>query len=72
MVNDDLLKLGEYSIHGSKWATELAKILKEEVAKAARTLVTYIDPSYKKRTKDGRQTTEREYLTDAVKDVRKN
>lgn len=71
MVNDDLLKLGEYSIHGSKWATELAKILKEEVAKAARTLVTYIDPSYKKRTKDGRQTTEREYLTDAVKDVRK-
>jgi hypothetical protein len=71
MVNDDLLKVGEYSTHGSKWATELAKILKEEVAKAARTLVTYIDPSYKKRTKDGRQTTKREYLTDAVKDVRK-
>ena len=71
MTNDDMIQLSEYSTHGSKWATELAKILKEEVAKAARTLVTYIDPSYKKRTKDGRQTTEQEYLTDAVKNVRK-
>ena len=70
-TNEYLMRLSEYSAHGSNWATELAKVLKEETAKSAKTLVTYIDPSYKARTKDGRKTTEQEFLKDTIKDVRK-
>ena len=70
-TSDPLVRLSEFSAHGSKWASELAKILKEEIAKSAKTLVTYIDPSYKARTKDGRKTTEQEFLKDTIKDVRK-
>lgn len=70
-TSDHMMRLSEYSAHGSNWANELAKTLKEEVAKAAKTLVTYIDPSYTKKTKDGRATTEKEFLTDTIKNVRK-
>ena len=70
-TSDHMMRLSEYSAHGSNWANELAKTLKEEVAKAAKTLVTYIDPSYAKKTKDGRATTEKEFLTDTIKNVRK-
>lgn len=70
MTNDQLMRLSEYSAHGSNWANELARVLKEEVAKSAKTLVTYIDPSYAKKTKDGRATTEKEFLTDTIKNVR--
>lgn len=70
-TNDHLVRLSEYSAHGSNWANELATILKEEVAKAEKTLVTYIDPSYKNRTENGRKTTEQEYLTDTFNKVRK-
>lgn len=70
-TNDDLMKLSEYSAHGSRWASELARTLKEEVAKSAKTLVTYIDPSYKKRTEHGRATTEREFLNDTIKAAKK-
>lgn len=70
-TNEHLMRLSEYSAHGSNWATELAKVLKEEIAKSAKTLVTYIDPNYKTRTKNGRATNEQEFLTDTMKDVRK-
>lgn len=70
-TSDHMMRLSEYSAHGSNWANELAKTLKEEVAKAAKTLVTYIDPSYKNRTENGRKTTEKEFLTDTIKKVRK-
>lgn len=70
-TNEHLMRLSEYSAHGSNWATELAKVLKEEIAKSAKTLVTYIDPNYKTRTKKGRATNEQEFLTDTIKDVRK-
>lgn len=69
-TNEHMMRLSEYSAHGSNWADELARILKEEIAKSAKTLVTYIDPSYKKRTKEGRTTTEKEFLTDTMKNVR--
>ena len=65
-TNDHLMRLSEYSAHGSKWADELARTLKEEMAKSAKTLVTYIDPSYKKLTKDGRATTEQEFLSHTI------
>ena len=70
-TNDYLMRLSEYSAHGSRWASELARTLKEEVAKSAKTLVTYIDPSYKKRTENGRATTEREFLNDTIKVAKK-
>lgn len=70
-TSDHMMRLSEYSAHGSNWANELATILKEEVAKAEKTLVTYIDHSYAKKTKDGRATTEKEFLTDTIKNVRK-
>ena len=70
-TNEHLMRLSEYSAHGSNWATELANVLKEEIAKSAKTLVTYIDPNYKTRTKNGRATHEQEFLTDTMKDVRK-
>lgn len=70
-TNDYLMRLSEYSAHGSRWASELARTLKEEVAKSAKTLVTYIDPSYKKRTENGRATTEREFLNDTIKAAKK-
>lgn len=70
-TNDDLMKLSEYSSYGSKWASELSRILKEEMAKSAKTLVTYIDPIYAKKTKGGRATTEQEFLTATFNDVRK-
>lgn len=70
-TNDDLMKLSEYSSCGSKWASELSRILKEEMAKSAKTLVTYIDPIYAKKTKGGRATTEQEFLTATFNDVRK-
>ena len=70
-TNEHLMRLSEYSAHGSNWATELANVLKEEIAKSAKTLVTYIDPNYKTRTKNGRATNEQEFLTDTMKDVRK-
>ena len=70
-TNDYLMRLSEYSAHGSKWANELARTLREEVAKSAKTLVTYIDPSYKKRTENGRATTEREFLNDTIKAAKK-
>ena len=70
-TNDYLMRLSEYSAHGSRWANELARTLKEEVAKSAKTLVTYIDPSYKKRTENGRATTEREFLNDTIKAAKK-
>lgn len=70
MTSEHLMRLSEYSVHGSNWANELAKTLKEEMAKSAKTLVTYIDPSYAKKTKDGRATTEKEFLTDTIKKAR--
>ena len=70
-TNEYLMRLSEYSAHGSNWATELAKVLKEEIAKSAKTLVTYIDPNYKTKTKNGRATNEQEFLTATMKDVRK-
>lgn len=70
-TNDYLMRLSEYSAHGSRWANELARTLREEVAKSAKTLVTYIDPSYKKRTENGRATTEREFLNDTIKAAKK-
>lgn len=70
-TNDDLMKLSEYSSYGSKWASELSRILKEEMAKSAKTLVTYIDPIYAKKTKGGRATTDQEFLTATFNDVRK-
>lgn len=69
-TSDYLMRLSEYSAHGSNWANELARILKEETAISAKTLVTYIDPSYTKKPKDGRATTEKEFLTDTIKNVR--
>lgn len=69
-TNDDLVRLSEYSAHGSNWARELAKTLKEETAKAAKTLVTYIDPSLAKKVKSGNTTTEKEFLTDTLKNVK--
>lgn len=69
-TNEHLMRLSEYSAHGSNWANALAKTLKEEIAKSAKTLVTYIDPSYTKKTKNGRSTTEQEFLSDTIKNVR--
>lgn len=69
-TNEHLMRLSEYSAHGSNWANALAKTLKEEMAKSAKTLVTYIDPSYTKKTKNGRSTTEQEFLSDTIKNVR--
>ena len=51
-TNDYLMKLSEYSAHGSNWANELAKILKEETAKAAKSLYTYINPELQPRYKN--------------------
>lgn len=67
-TSDHMMRLSEYSAHGSNWANELARILKEETAKAAKTLVTYIDSSYK--PKEGRATTEKEFLSDTIKKAR--
>lgn len=69
-TSDHMMRLSEYSAQGSNWANELSRVLKEEIAKSAKTLVTYIDPSYTKKTKDGRATTEKEFLTDTIKNVR--
>lgn len=70
-TTDHEMRLSEYSAHGSNWAAELARTLKEEIAKSAKTLVTYIDPVYAKNTKSGESTTEKEFLTDIIKNVRK-
>ena len=74
-TDENLMRLSEFSSHGSKWASELARILEEEKEKSAKTLVKYIDPQYAKNTKGGRKTTEEEFLTDTVsvvlKDLRK-
>ena len=69
-TNDHLMRLSDYSAHGSNWANDLAKTLKEEIAKSAKTLVTYIDPIYAKKTKGGRATSEQEFLSDTIKNVR--
>lgn len=70
-TNEHLMRLSEYSAYGSNWASELSRILKEEMAKSAKTLVTYIDPIYAKKTKGGRATTEKEFLSATFNDVRK-
>lgn len=70
-TTDHMIKLSEYSAHGSNWANSLSKILKEETAKSAATLVKYIDPVYAKKTKGGRATTEQEVLATTFRDVRK-
>lgn len=72
-TNEHLMRLSEYSAHGSKWAEELSKIMKEEAERAAETLVSWIEPNYKVKEVGGksRQTTEKEFLSATIKDVRK-
>ena len=82
-TNEDLMRLSEYSAHGSNWANELARALKEEVAKAAKTLVTKFDKNYEIGTeigeksgkivskKSGKPTDERTMLTDVITKTKK-
>ena len=77
-TNEYLMRLSEYSAHGSNWANELARALKEEVAKAAKTLVTKFDKNYEIGTEIGEKsgkivskksdkpTDERTMLTDVI------
>lgn len=77
-TNEHLMRLSEYSAHGSNWANELARALKEEVAKAAKTLVTKFDKNYEIGTEIGEKsgkivskksdkpTDERTMLTDVI------
>ena len=82
-TNEDLMRLSEYSAHGSNWANELARALKEEVAKVAKTLVTKFDKNYEIGTeigeksgkivskKSGKPTDERTMLTDVITKTKK-
>ncbi len=81
-TNPELARLSEYSAHGSKWASELARIMQIEEEKAAQTLVSWIDPHYKVGTRTGEeqnpiglgnktpQTTEYQFLSDTIKAVK--
>lgn len=64
-----MMKLSEYSAHGSNWANELARTLKEEMKKSAKTLVKYIDPVAAKNAKGGRPTDEKTFLNAVIKNV---
>lgn len=64
-----MMKLSEYSAHGSNWANELARTLKEEMKKSAKTLVKYIDPVAAKNAKSGRPTDEKTFLNAVIKNV---
>lgn len=81
-TNAELMRLSEYSAHGSKWASALAKAMEIEQEKAAQTLVSWIDPHYKVGTRTGKEqnpidsgnqhpeTTERQFLSDTIKSVK--
>lgn len=69
-TSDHMVRLSEYSAHGSNWANDLAKTLKEELAKSAKTLVTYMDPVAAKNAKKGKATDEKTFITDTIKNVR--
>lgn len=77
-TNKHLMKLSEYSSYGSNWATELSRILKIEIEKAAETLTSWIEPNYKVGGKDNKiglgnttsKTTEKQFLGDTIKAVK--
>lgn len=81
-TTDQMMRLSEYSAHGSNWANELARTLKEETAEAAKHLTKWIEPNYKPGTRTGKErnpidlgnkspeTTEKEFLTDTIKNAR--
>jgi hypothetical protein len=77
-TNKHLMKLSEYSSHGSNWATELSRILKIEIEKAAENLTSWIEPNYKVGGKDNKiglgnitpETTEKQFLGDTIKVVK--
>jgi hypothetical protein len=77
-TNKHLMKLSEYSSHGSNWATELSRILKIEIEKAAENLTSWIEPNYKVGGKDNKiglgnttpETTEKQFLGDTIKAVK--
>ena len=83
-TSEHLMKVSEFSPHGSNWARDLAKTLKIEMERAAKELVKWIEPNYKvgsyEVTEKGRHkieqsnkspaTTEKQLLTDTIKNVR--
>ena len=77
-TSDYMIRLSEYSAHGSNWANELARVLKEEIAKSAEALVTRFDKSYEIGTdnkihgkKSGKTTDEKTMLTDTITKAKK-
>lgn len=84
MVNEHEMRLSRYSSYGSNWARDLAKTLKIEEAKAAKTLKKWFDKDYEVGTevgeksgkivskKTGRSTTEAQMITDVYNNVKQS
>ena len=84
MVNEHEMRLSRYSSYGSNWARDLAKTLKIEEAKAAKTLKKWFDKDYEVGTevgeksgkivskKTGRPTTEAQMITDVYNNVKQS
>ena len=82
MVNEHEMKLSRYSSYGSNWARDLAKTLKIEEARAAKTLKKWFDEDYEIGTevgeksgkiiskKTGKPTTEAQMIADVYKNVK--
>lgn len=83
-TSDYLMKLSRYSPHGSNWARDLAKTLKIEEARAAKTLEKWFDKDYEVGTevgeksgkiiskKTGRSTTEAQMITDVYNNIKQS
>lgn len=83
-TSDYLMKLSRYSPHGSNWARDLAKTLKIEEARAAKTLKKWFDKDYEVGTevgeksgkivskKTGRSTTEAQMITDVYNNIKQS
>ena len=84
MVNEHEMRLSRYSSYGSNWARDLAKTLKIEEARAAKTLKKWFDKDYEVGTevgeksgkiiskKTGRSTTETQMITDVYNNVKQS
>lgn len=78
-TSERLMKLSEYSAHGSNWADELARTLKEEIKKSIADLKVYgSKKEYEEKTgrkiedfgaKVGKGTTQDQWLKDIVKNL---
>ena len=84
MVNEHEMRLSRYSSYGSNWARDLAKTLKIEEARAAKTLKKWFDKDYEVGTevgeksgkivskKTGRSTTEAQMIADVYNNVKQS